>query len=62
MAKVNQLPEVLERLDRGIEGLTELMERILTALDGLNASVDTLQGAVEPMGRLASRVPGQKKG
>ena len=38
------------------------MERILTALDGLSASVETLQGAVGPMGRLASSVPGQKKG
>ena len=37
------------------------MERILTAVGGLNASVETLQGAVGPMGRLASRMPGQKK-
>ena len=49
------------RLDHGIERLSGLMERILTALEGLNASVDTLQGAVEPMGRLASRMPGQRK-
>ncbi len=69
MAQIGALPEVLARLDRGIEGLdagierlSELMERILSALDGLNASVDTLQGAVEPMGRLAGRLPGQKKG
>jgi methyl-accepting chemotaxis protein len=66
---LNHLPETLERLDKGIEGLdagidqlSELMERILTAVAGLNASVETLQGAVGPMGRLASRVPGQKKG
>lgn len=65
---LNHLPETLERLDKGIEGLdagidqlSELMERILTAVAGLNASVETLQGAVGPMGRLASRVPGQKK-
>jgi hypothetical protein len=38
------------------------MERILTAVAGLNTSVETLQGAVEPMARLASRMPGQKKG
>ena len=37
------------------------MERILTAVAGLNESVETLQGAVGPMGKLASRMPGQKK-
>jgi methyl-accepting chemotaxis protein len=65
---LNQLPQTLERLDKGVEGLdrgidqlSELMERILTAVAGLNASVETLQGAVGPMGKLASRIPGQKK-
>jgi methyl-accepting chemotaxis protein len=65
---LNQLPQTLERLDKGVEGLddgidqlSDLMERILTAVAGLNASVETLQGAVGPMGKLASRIPGQKK-
>jgi methyl-accepting chemotaxis protein len=65
---LNHLPKTLERLDKGIEGLdagidqlSELMERILTAVAGLNQSVETLQGAVGPMGRIASRLPGQKK-
>jgi hypothetical protein len=62
------LPETMGRLEKGIEGLdggidqlSELMERILTAVAGLNGSVETLQGAVGPMGRLVSRMPGQKK-
>ena len=38
------------------------MERILVGIDGLNSSVETLQGAVGPLGRLAGKVPGQKKG
>ncbi len=66
---LNELPETLGRLDKGIEGLdagidqlSDLMERILTAVAGLNDSVETLQGAVGPMGKLASRIPGQKKG
>jgi methyl-accepting chemotaxis protein len=59
---LNELPETLERLDKGIEQLSGLMERILTAVAGLNDSVETLQGAVGPMGKLASRIPGQKKG
>jgi methyl-accepting chemotaxis protein len=59
---LNELPETLERLDKGIDQLSGLMERILTAVAGLNESVETLQGAVGPMGKLASRIPGQKKG
>lgn len=57
-----QLPETVQRLDHGIEGLSEVVERVLTALDALNRSIDELQGAVGPMGRLASRMPGQRKG
>jgi hypothetical protein len=56
------LPETMGRLDDGIDRLSGLMERILTTLDGLNGSIETLQGALGPMGRLVSRVPGQKKG
>lgn len=56
-----ELPETVQRLDKGIESLSEVMERVLTALDALNRSIDELQGAVGPMGRLASRVPGQRK-
>jgi phage-related minor tail protein len=56
------LPETMGRLDDGIDRLSGLMERILTTLDVLNGSIETLQGALGPMGRLASRVPGQKKG
>jgi methyl-accepting chemotaxis protein len=59
---LNELPQTLERLDKGIDQLSGLMERILTAVAGLNDSVETLQGAVGPMGRLVSRMPGQKKG
>jgi len=66
--RVGELPEILDRLeggidrlDKGIDQLSELMERILTGIDGLNSSVETLHGAVGPLGRLAGRVPGQKK-
>jgi len=69
LAEIGELPPTLGRLEQGIQGLdggieqlSELMERILTAVAGLNASVEALQGVVGPMGRLASRVPGQKKG
>ena len=57
-----QLPETMGRLDEALERMSGLMEKLLIGLDGLNESVATLHGAVEPMGRLASRVPGQRKG
>lgn len=68
MKRIGALPETLDRLDAGIDRmdqslalLSELMERILVGIDGLNSSVETLQGAVSPLSRLAGRVPGQKK-
>jgi prophage DNA circulation protein len=57
-----QLPETMDRLDDALVRLSGLMEQILAALGTLNGSVEQLQSAVEPMGRLANRVPGQRKG
>lgn len=51
---VAQLPETIDRL-------SDLMERILVAIEGLDTTIETLQEAVEPVGRLARRVPGQRK-
>jgi hypothetical protein len=59
---LDRLPETMERLDDRIERLSGLMENLLTALEALNTSVDTLHGGMQPMARLASRVPGQRKG
>lgn len=58
---LTQLPETMGHLDEGLMRLSGLVERILIALEELNDSVDTLQVAVEPMGRLASRMPGRRK-
>lgn len=58
---LDKLPETMELLDDGLGRLSGLMEQLLAALGALNQSIDTLQGAMEPMSRLASRVPGQKK-
>jgi hypothetical protein len=52
---------VLVEVQRHLAQLPETMGTLLTALDELNRSVDTLQAVVEPMGRLANRVPGGKK-
>lgn len=58
---LDKLPETMESLNDGLDRLSGLMEQLLAVLGGLNQSIDTLQAGVEPMGRLASRVPGQKK-
>lgn len=57
-----RLPETVGRLDERIEALSALMERMLASLDTLSGSVEALQDAVGPMGRLASRLPGQGRG
>ncbi len=61
MAAIEEAMPVLVEVQRHLAQLPETMAVLLTALDELNQSVDTLQGAVEPMGRLANRVPGGKK-
>ena len=61
MAAIEEAMPVLVEVQRHLAQLPETMKQLLTALDELNQSVDTLQGAVEPMGRLANRVPGQRK-
>jgi hypothetical protein len=58
---LDKLPETMELLDAGLDRLSGLMEELLAVLGALNQSIDTLEGTVKPMGRLASRVPGQKK-
>jgi gamma-glutamyl phosphate reductase len=61
MAAIEEAMPVLVEVQRHLAELPETVGQLLTALDELNRSVDTLQGAVEPMGRLANRVPGRKK-
>ena len=57
-----QLPETIESLDARIGKLSEVLERMLDTMNHLDESVVELQGAVEPVGRLASRLPGQRTG
>ncbi|HEX3242264.1 MAG TPA: hypothetical protein VHQ97_04235 [Solirubrobacterales bacterium] len=59
---LDQLPETMAGLDQGIDRLSALMERILPSLDGLGVNVEALRVEVAPVTRLASRVPGQRRG
>ena len=51
----------LESIDERIDRIVELMERMVKAVEDLDGSVSELQGHVEPMGRLARRIPGRKR-
>jgi predicted nucleic acid-binding Zn-ribbon protein len=59
--QLGELPAVMQRLDEGIERLSDLMERMLVSMDALGGNIETLQESLEPVGRLASRLPGQSK-
>jgi hypothetical protein len=58
---LNQLPETMGGLGEGIDRLSKMMEHMLTSLDALATNVEELRGAVAPVGRLANRVPGQRR-
>lgn len=61
MAGIEEAMPVLVEVQRHLAQLPETMEKLLTALDKLDENVAALQVAVEPMGRLAGRLPGQRK-
>ena len=56
------VPEALEQLQARMQELSELLERFLTQIDGLAESVDRLEGAVGPLGRIAERLPRRSTG
>jgi len=42
-------------------GLAELMDRLLASIDALDGNVTALKGSLEPIGRVADRIPGSRK-
>lgn len=54
-----RLPDVIETLGGDLAKLSDLLALMLTSLDRLDGSVVTLQGSVEPLGRIANRLPGR---
>ena len=52
------LPETMQELQAGIPGLTELLTRLVGSMEELDSHVGALQGSIEPVGRLADRLPG----
>jgi hypothetical protein len=56
-----KLPDTIETLGTGLNRMADLMDRLLTSMDRLDGSVAHLQTSIEPMGRLADKLPGSSK-
>lgn len=56
---LERLPEAIETLGQDLAKLPELLDRMLVSLDRLDGTVATLQASVEPLGRIANRMPGR---
>ncbi len=56
---LERLPEAIETLGRDLAKLPELLDRMLGSLDHLDTTVASLQTSVEPLGRIANRMPGR---
>lgn len=57
---VSRMTDVLETLPAALERMTEVLERFETSIGHLDEQVTGLHGAVEPLGRIAERVPGRR--
>jgi uncharacterized phage infection (PIP) family protein YhgE len=55
------LPQTMETLGTGLTQMSALLEQLLASLGRLDENVSSLQDAVEPLGRVADRLPGGKK-
>ena len=55
------VPETLGRLDERMNRLSDGLDQLLVALEELSQSVASLQASVQPLGRLARRLPGGSK-
>ena len=54
-----RLPETIEKLDVRVGELSVLLQKMLDSMNELAVSVDAMQEAVGPLGRLARRLPRQ---
>jgi chromosome segregation ATPase len=60
--RLADLPVTMEHLEGEMTGLGETLQRLLASLDQLDAQVATLRDAVEPLARVADRVPTRRRG
>ena len=55
--RLADLPSTMEHLESEMGGLGEVLEKLLGSLDRLDANVSSLREAVEPLARVADRLP-----
>ena len=58
---LSALPEVMETIGTGLERLATLMDRLLGSIDTLDSNVKGLQASLEPIGRVADKLPGNRR-
>lgn len=58
---LSKLPETIETLGEGIDRLASLMDRLLASIETLDGNVGSLRSSLEPIGRIADRVPGNRR-
>jgi hypothetical protein len=58
---LSTLPEAMEALGTRLDRLATLMDRLLASIDALDGNVEALRGSLESIGRVADRLPGNRK-
>jgi hypothetical protein len=51
----------METIGVGLERLASLMDRLLGSIDTLDGNVKGLQASLEPIGRVADKLPGNRR-
>jgi hypothetical protein len=51
----------MQSLDAKMGGLTDLLAQLVTSIANLDANVAALQVSMEPVGRLADKLPGSSR-
>jgi uncharacterized protein YoxC len=57
-----KLPETMDRLGTGLDKMAGLMDQLLLSLNALDGNVGALRDSMEPIGRIADRLPGSGPG
>jgi len=58
---LSKLPETMDTLGEGLDGLAGLLDRLLASIERLDGNVGSLRSSLEPIGRIADRVPGNRR-
>ena len=55
---LSKLPETIETLGTSIDRMATLIDRLLVSMDRLDGNVGALQASIEPLSRVADKLPG----